>query len=175
MPNTYFRIATVSLSTTSASIDFTSIPQTYTDLKLVVSSRTSASAVYEELTITINGVNTNLATKYLYGLSGTTVGSGGYTTGVYRGTVAASTAATATASFFGNSEVYIPNYTDATIPKSISGDGVAVTNSATGGVLIIGAAVNASNSAITSVGFTSPSGANFVAYTKATLYGILKY
>ena len=155
----------------AASVTFSNIPQTYTDLKVVVSARVTTSATYEELTIVINGVSTNLSTRYLYALSGTGTGSGSYASGDYRGIIGVNAGATATASTFGSSEIYITNYASTTTYKSISGDGVGE-NNATSTVELIAAALNSSNSAITQIGFISPTSANFVQYSTFTLYGV---
>jgi pantothenate kinase len=57
MPTTYEPIATTTLTSTSANIDFTSIPATYTDLRVVLNALGTASSVYFR-------VNSDTATNY---------------------------------------------------------------------------------------------------------------
>jgi hypothetical protein len=162
---TFFKIQTVTVGSGGAStIDFTNIPQTYTDLKLVVSGR--GTAVFNPghyYDIKPNGLNTNLSSKYLLGI-GTSAVSGSYRPYGY---IAASDY---TANVFGNNEHYIPNYASAN-HKSFSTDTVNETNASTVYGLGFDAGLWSSTSAITSLTLTPGSG-NFAQYTTATLYGI---
>ena len=104
MATTYEAIATVTVgSGGAASIDFTSIPQTYTDLQLLVCARDNDGGVTSGCGITFNGTGWS-GNIELY-RSGSTVGSG-TTSGE---TIASGNGATANT--FGNATVYIPNYT----------------------------------------------------------------
>ena len=64
----------------AAFIDFTSIPQTYTDLKIVVSGRTDRvrSNDGSYMTLNFNGSSANRTDKYLYNADGS-VATGGST------------------------------------------------------------------------------------------------
>jgi len=53
MPTTYEKIQAITLGSASGSIDFTSIPSTYTDLKVVITGKSSANGV--NLITTFNG------------------------------------------------------------------------------------------------------------------------
>ena len=167
MANTYVAIQTVTLSTTSATISFTSIPQTYTDLLVLTSTRTNeASADWSESNITFNGVTTGYTNRYLYGTgTGTGTGSNG-TTFVYGGR---GTGSTATANTFGNASVYIPNYTSSNY-KSVSTDEVTE-NGTTAALAFMNAGLWSNSAAITSLTITAL-GCSFVQYSTATLYGI---
>ncbi|CAB4157866.1 hypothetical protein UFOVP688_53 [uncultured Caudovirales phage] len=167
MANTFVKIQTVTVgSGGAATIDFTSIPQTYTDLKIVVSARTNrASQVSDFLSITFNGSTTNRSGRELYG-TGTSVGSG--TVAILGGGLIVGS--TATASVFGSTEIYIPNYTSAN-NKSLSVDSVSENNGSEAYQDLL-ANLWANTAAITSISIFSNNSASFVQYTTATLYGI---
>ncbi len=115
MPFTYQKIATVTVgSGGSANIDFTNIPQTYTDLHLLVSIReeTSATAV---AFIKFNNTTTNRSERYLQG-NGSSASSGTTTVLQFIACQPSDTANT-----FGNASIYIPNYTSSN-HKSVSSD-----------------------------------------------------
>jgi len=105
MANTYTAIATVTVgSGGAATIDFTSIPNIYTDLCLKVSGRSNNSSdYYSTLTMTFNGTNT-YTNRILFG-TGSGTGSGTDTS--IKPFVQAPSA---TANTFGQNEFYIPNY-----------------------------------------------------------------
>ena len=159
-------IAHQELTSSAASITFSDIPQTYTDLYLTVSGRTDRSAnVGDAFRITVNGA-TGYSIKYLYG-SGSGVGSYGYANldGL------SATAANATSNTFGNASAYIPNYTS-TGAKSVSLDGVGE-NNATEAYQQLTAGLITTTSAITSLTLASAFGTNLLQYSSATLYGVL--
>jgi hypothetical protein len=160
-------IETKTLGTATASIEFTSIPQTFTDLVVLFSCRTDRADLLDGIVGNINGSSANFTTRNLIGdgsaasSNTTTVGSLGLATG-----------ATSTSNTFGNSSVYIPNYTAAT-NKSMSADQVTETN-ATGGFQLIRAILWSNTAAITSITFLPQVGANLVAGSTISLYGVLK-
>jgi len=168
MALTYQAIATVTVGSGGASnIEFTSIPGTYTDLKIVISSRSTQAALGEANRISFNGntTNTDYTQKRLLG-TGSAASSQSQTTRETFFNVGAN----ATASTFANSEIYIPNYTSSN-QKSASIDSVTENNGTEAYAALI--AINWSGTAaITSVSFTSENSANFVQYSTATLYGI---
>ena len=165
MATTYRRIGSVTVGAGgAANIEFTSIPATYTDLLIVLSGRTSSAAVNSDLTIKPNGSATNGTYRYLQG-SGSAVTSGSGSI-VYGGNGV--TAANATASTFGNIQIYIPNYTSSN-NKSLSIDGVSENNAASAFATLT-ASLWSNSAAITSVQLVPD--ANFVQYSTATLYGI---
>jgi hypothetical protein len=151
------------LTTSSATISFTSIPQTYTDLKLVLSARSSGSGIGMSMAISINGSSANFTAKNLEA-DGVTPASGASTN--YLANIPGSTA---TASTFGSVEVYFPNYTSSSY-KSYSTDSVTENNSTTAYVNLI-SGIWKQSAAITSLEFT-PSSGSFVQYSTAYLYGI---
>ena len=153
----------------AASIEFTAIPQTYTDLKVVLSARTDSSTfgVVDTAIIYFNtdtASTTNYTSRTLYG-----AGSGsGASDVVKRG--AFTTGATATASTFGSVQYYIPNYT-AAVNKSVSIDGVSE-NNATAAYQGIHAWLWSDTDAIDTITLKPETGGDFVQYSSATLYGI---
>jgi hypothetical protein len=72
MATTYEPIATTTLGTAAATIDFTSIPATYTDLRLIVIARTISNE-YPSMRIN-SDTGSNYSQTGLYG-NGTSVGS----------------------------------------------------------------------------------------------------
>jgi hypothetical protein len=171
MANTYTLIASNSLTnSTTNTVTFSSIPQTYTDLKLVISARSDITGQqYANIVIQPNGATTNLSDKNLYTINGTTVGSGFDSNGMVIGQASTDDQ---TSNVFGNSEAYIPNYTGSNY-KSSSMDGVNE-NNATSAALTFFAGLWQSTAAITSldIKFLSGSGTNFKQYSTFYLYGI---
>lgn len=167
MATTFTKIASSTVGSGGASsIDFTSIPSTFTDLCVKLSARTTVAARDDFFKIRFNGSSTNFTAKVLYG-SGSNAASFNDTSG-YAGTV---DAANATASTFNNGEIYIPNYTSST-NKSFSTDTVQEDNQAQAFAVFV-AGLWSQTAAITSIGLFPNSG-NFVQYSTATLYGISK-
>ena len=167
MANTYVKIATVSLGSAAANIEFTSIPSTYTDLKLVWSARSARVSNTDDMVIGFNGVNTNLTGRYLWG-TGSAAQSGTDTQVL----VGEYPTANSTASTFSNCEVYIPNYAGST-NKSFSADTVGE-NNATLAYATLTAGLWSQTAAITSITLKTGSASNLVQYSTATLYGISK-
>ena len=170
MAQNYVLLETIALTQAVSSVTFDNLPTSgYTDLKIVLSTRSSAASVQTVNYMTINGLTSGYADKYLYG-SGTAAGSGSF--GATNGFVGDAPAASATASTFGNQEVYIPNYRSSNA-KSWSIDSVAETN-ATAAFMELTAGYNSTTSAITSIVFTPASG-NFLAYSTFSLYGVASF
>ena len=162
MAVTYKLIETVTVGVGgAASIEFTSIPATFTDLKVVMSLRMSDSAT--QILLSLNGSTSNFSARWLLG-DGSSALSG--TLARY---VGASTPSSFTATTFGNAELYIPNYAGST-NKSYSADAV-VENNATSGYQTFVAGLWSVTSAITSLTLTGNTG-NYVQYSSASLYGI---
>jgi hypothetical protein len=167
MANTYVKIgSTVTVGVGGASsISFTSIPSTYTDLLIKLSSRTSSAVLETNVMIGFNSSTASFTNKYAAGNGSSTFSSS------YARLVGKSPAASATASTFGSTDIYIPNYAGSS-NKTYSSDSVAETN-ATAITMQLNAGLWLTT-AITSVELTSDGSDNFVQYSSATLYGILK-
>lgn len=147
-----------------ASINFTNIPQNYTDLVIKISSRTNNANAAEALTLTING--TNGTSRYLFNGSGT-IGSATDTV-IFGGN---STGAGATASIFSSSEVYISNYSG-NVYKSIGVEYASENNNNSNVTQIINAGLWSNPSPINSLTFTPFSGSTLQQHSTATLYGV---
>ena len=168
MANTYELITSSTVgSGGAASVTFSSIPQTYTDLLIFSSYRGAFSAPYDQLRINVNGTN-SWAWKGVYGdgaSAGSETNSGQTTTKVALGV-----GSTATANTFSNDCFYIPNYTSSNY-KSISADSVGENNATTAYAGLF-ADLNSSTTAITSITLASQNGGNLLQYSSFYLYGI---
>lgn len=173
MANTMVLISSQTLATAAASITFSSIPATYTDLCVKMSLRSSDAAAFVNYTIKFNGSSggTAYSTILLYGNSGGTT-TGGVTASnlnVAQIDYGFQDGAGATANTFGNTEFYIPNYANTSYNKSLTLDQVQENN----GTAYLGfiAGLYASTSAINQIGIYSTTG-NFIANSTVYLYGI---
>jgi hypothetical protein len=169
MANTFELIASYAATGSVASIDFTSIPSTYTDLCLIHSIRSDRSSYVDGIQVRFNNDSgSNYSDRVLYGFgSGTGSSTNSPATWVSAGKAAA---ATATASTFGNSSVYIPNYAGST-QKSVSADGVTE-NNATSAWAELDAGLWTGTAAINRITLYPALGTNFVQYSTAYLYGV---
>lgn len=166
MAYTYSKIATVTVgSGGTTSIDFLAIPQNYTDLLLVLSMRGDSANVERNFYVSFNKVTTNRSSRYLEG-NGATASSGTIASNMYAGVYPSGSS---TANTFGNTQIYIPNYTSSNY-KSFGADAVMENNSGTS-YMDLTASLWSNTSAITSITIPAEAG-NFVQYSTATLYGI---
>ena len=80
MPNTYESIATQTLGSAAASVTFSSIPSTYTDLVLIINTSNSVSTnqPYIQFNADTSGSSTNYSTTSLRG-DGSSAASGRHT------------------------------------------------------------------------------------------------
>jgi hypothetical protein len=165
MANTYTLISSATVgSGGAASMGFTSIPATYTDLLVKLSARTNRALTVDGVLISFNGSTSNFTNKYLEG-----DGSSASSSSTAR-VAANAPGATATASTFSNGEIYIPNYASANF-KSLSSDSVTE-NNATGALTDLMANLWSDTAAITSITLTPLIGTSFDQYSTAYLYGI---
>ena len=170
MPDTFIKIASVTVGSGGASsIDFTSIPSTYTDLVLKLSLRGSTTAGNQTAYIQYNNDTTlgNYSGRYVFG-DGASASSSSTTSYNFLGSAAD---AGATASTFNSVDLYIPNYAGST-QKSSSVD-MARENNATSTYIVQALYANlwTGTAAISSFKVFIFSG-NFDQYSTATLYGI---
>jgi hypothetical protein len=160
------------LTSSQASITFSSIPQTYTDLYLVISSRTNFGATTSSLGIFLNSAAADTSYRYLRGTG--TASNSTSDSGRQDFYIGETPATNNTSSTFGSHHVYIPNYATSQ-PKIMNSEGVTENNS-TAAFQFISVGQCTKTAAITSVtvrGFEGTSG-DLVQYTSATLYGITK-
>jgi len=171
MAYTYSKIATYTVGSGGiSSINFINIPQTYTDLKLVISARTNVSNWNDNSIVRFNiDSGNNYSNRRING-SGTTVESSSNTSqdGFYYLNFNGSTA---TSNTFCNNEMYIPNYTSNN-QKSFSIDRAIEGNSATENLTSLIAGIWTGTAAITSISIAPYYGTSFSQYSTAHLYGI---
>jgi|688.fasta_scaffold334917_1 hypothetical protein len=150
----------------AASIDFSSIPSTYTDLVLKFSLRDGTYAsTLSTCYLKFNNSTTGRTTRWLFG-NGTATGSGN-ASDMYLPNIPGNTA---TSSTFGNGELYIPNYAGSQ-NKSSSADVVPEEN-AVGTYMSLVANLWSNSAAINQITLTADG--NLAQHSTATLYGIKK-
>lgn len=169
MPATYEPIATTTLGSAASSITFSSIPNTYTDLKVVLVARSNDTGTpREDLYLRFNGdTATNYSTTILYGQDGS-VGSFRQTS---QARINCYTGLPGTSGQFSLTMVDVFSYagsTNKTCLISVNNDQNTV-----GGEVNAQVGLYRSTSAITSITFL-PQTNSFDTGTTATLYGILK-
>lgn len=168
MPSTYTPIATFTSNGTSNGITFSSIPQTYTDLILVVNYRSQVSAATDGLYLYAdNTALGNYSSTLLIG-NGSSATSTRYTGDYYGSNCGYVPGASTTSGTFGTAIIHIQNYTNTTTFKT------AITRSGTAGSYTTAAvSLLRGTGAITSVSpFVYGGGSNLVSGSTATLYGI---
>ena len=152
------------LGSNTSGVTFSSIPQTYTDLKLVMSVRdtiTGTGNAWQAFDIYFNGSNTGISGKHLFG-TGSSAASNSVAYGY-------ANEGSTTSNTFSNNEIYISNYTSANY-KSYSVEQVTE-NNATSALSSLIAGLWSSTSAITSI-TCSALGTAFAADSTFYLYGI---
>ena len=177
MANTFTLISTTTVGAGgAASIEFTSIPQTGTDLVLLCSLRsTRNSGGVTSIFIKVNDLTTSIySTKQLDG-DGASASSGGASSvaptasSVDQGLTSQ---ATNTANTFGNASFYFANYAGST-NKTISADSVSE-NNATTAYQRIAASMVATSSGITKITLLPVATFNWAEYSTASLYTVTK-
>ena len=164
MANTMTLISSVTVgSGGAATISFSSIPATYTDLIVKLSGRFDAGQ--NKVFISFNGSTANLSFRSLLGTGSSALSQSGSTGEALLGDNSGFTANT-----FSNSEMYIPNYAGSNY-KSVSADAVSE-NNGTLAYAFSYATLWSNTAAITSITLTPDTGANFTQYSTAYLYGV---
>ena len=170
MAATYTLISSNVLSSSAASVTFSAIPSTYTDLVLRISARGSNASTRTDVGITYNSSATGYSETEVYGTSTAAASAfNSYTTSNFVGNVSG---ASATANTFGSVEIYIPSYT-ATQKKCASAFAVSENNASTNLSAMIQATAMLwqTTSAITSIDIAAI-GTTFVSGSSFYLYGI---
>lgn len=156
-------VSSTTLSVAATNITFSSIPQTGTDLLLVLSARRSGGAVTATSELFFNN-DTTISGKLLTG-NGSTASSSSASA-----FITVSNGASSNSSTFSSYVIYIPNYTGSA-SKTFSIDAVTETMATGASQYLIGGVWN-NTAAIDSVKFDA--GDTFVAGTSASLYTITK-
>jgi hypothetical protein len=166
----YTLISSQTLSSTAASITFSSIPSTYKDLAVRVSARGTEAATFGLSYITLNGLSTSVYSITQLSGNGATASSS-LTAATTRWSDSYIPDANATANTFGSFELYLPNYTNSSANKPISNFFASETNAATA---YMGASAYLFNStaAITSITFAIYTATSYATGSSFYLYGI---
>jgi len=167
---TYTLISSNVLSSSAASVTFSAIPATYTDLVIRASARTDRADYEDYCYVRFNG-----DTSSLYSLTDLKAQGGSASSAQFSNQSGNfffyATASTATANTFGSEEVYVPSYT-ASQSKPFSLFTVSENNSSTNHTIDVNAGLYRSNTAISSITMQSYNSANFVSGSSFYLYGI---
>jgi hypothetical protein len=164
MPKTYEPIATQTLGSDSASVTFSSIPQTYTDLILVAFARSTRAATADNSGIRFNADSgTNYSFTRLWGS-----GTGAFSSRATNETYAYSriNAASTTAGVFSPIIHNIMNYSNTVTNKTVITRG-----NATSDAVELNASLWRNTAAISSILFFAENG-NLLSGSTFTLYGI---
>ena len=168
MANTFELIASSTVgSGGAASIDFTSIPSTFTDLCIKLNLRAADSANNWYLAkVIFNSDNTsgNYSSRFIGAFGSTAYSS---TSTYYCGYIPSGAR---TANTFGNNEIYIPNYAGSN-QKSSTTDSVTEGNGSSYEILGLWATKWTGTAAISSISIASDTG-NLAQYSTAYLYGV---
>jgi hypothetical protein len=173
MPSTYTLISSNVLSSSAASVAFTVIPSTYTDLVLRISGRTDTGAAANDLQIRFQsgtGVSTYSWTRIIG--NGSAASSSSNTGDFAITSNDTMVGGTATADTFNSAEVYIPSYTVAQ-NKPISLVSFQERNATTPVNMNAVAGLYRNTSAIANI-YIFPGSGNFVSGSSFYLYGISK-
>ena len=154
----------------AASVLFSNIPQTFTDLKLVISGRSSSSAPSFYFLFNMDG-GTTYSNTTLRG-NGSAAASVRLSSSTFIRFDSGGNGSDSTANTFNNAELYMPNYASSNF-KSFTMDSVAETNSAGFAFAnILGAGLWRNSAAVTSV-YVSFDG-TLQQHSTFSLYGITK-
>jgi hypothetical protein len=171
MANTFTKIQTITVgSGGQTTVSFTSIPQTYSHLKFLISTKDTTDTPTDGLLTKVNSdTNANYSYKGMEGVHTTntpTFTSQLNTTSFQPSVIQPGTY---TASVFGNLELNFYNYTSS-LYKITASDYVVENNAQSAVANGFRAGLWSSSSAITSVLFTAP--VNYAQYSTFTLYGL---
>jgi hypothetical protein len=169
MPNTYTLIASSTLTSPAASIDFTSIPATFTDLLVMVYRRSTSNVLDDAIRFNNDSSSVYSFTQMQSGASSGGVGTarnangsgsraGGQEPNIY------------TANTFNSSSIYIPNYLSSNFKQFIA-DG-ANENKSTTNYAWFHAGLWRNTAAINRITLLQEPGGTMETGTSATLYGI---
>jgi hypothetical protein len=156
-------------NSTTSTINFTNIPQTFTDLQLVISCRTTPTGYIDDgVGISFNNDNSALYSITVLGSDGS-VPSSGRASNQTSATVFLAPTSSGGNNAFGSSMGYIPNYTLNTF-KSITADAI---NERNGQFILsrLNAGLYQSTNPITSISISS---SQFAIHSTFSLYGITK-
>jgi len=171
--STYTPIATTTYASPGVNYVFSNIPQTYTDLVLVVYGRNTYPTATNAINMYINTTTQSSSNWSQTNLNGTGTGNSASHQTTSTPDYGASTSlpsASATANLFGLAEFHIMNYASTIMTKTVLIRGSYDLNGS--GALDLNVANYQSTVAVTSLQIGSGYGYNYAAGTTFTLYGI---
>jgi hypothetical protein len=169
MPSTYTLISSNVLGLNAASVTFSSIPSTYTDLAIRISARITTTDV-DDLLMQFNSLTTYSYTQ-IRGYNGTNVASS-RATAASRIRVSEVNGAASTSNTYTSTEIYIPNY-NASASHPTSSFGAVEENGSTYNKINATAGLYSATSVpITSITFSLNGAYNFLSTSSFYLYGI---
>lgn len=128
MSTTRKLIQKITVASNTGSVNFVSIPQNYTDLVILTSTRRSTSTIFGQVIFRLNdNSNSVYSVRYFMG-DGATVAS--YVQTSTFGFIGNATGNSATTNTYGNAEIYIPNYSSSN-QKIYSSSAVGENNAST--------------------------------------------
>lgn len=169
MPSTYTLISSNVLTSSAASVTFSSIPSTYTDLVLRLSTRTTAASINSVILVRLNSDTTSSYSVTILDGDGATATSSRSATPTAIGSGGITSGSSSTASTFGNGEIYFPNYANSS--TKAWGSFSASENNATTATIRNTANYYLGTSPITTIRFSLTTG-SFDTGSSFYLYGI---
>jgi len=152
----------------ASSITFSNIPQTYTDLIVKFSARSTTANSTVGFRFNGDSGSSSYNAQAVFGNGSSALADRSDPTTQLRTMYLPTT--TQTSNTFSNGEIYIPNYTSSNY-KTTSAD-VVTENNATSANTLLNAGIWSNTAAITSIVFSLTSGDNLAQYSTATLYGV---
>ena len=164
---TYTPIATTTLGSNQANgyLIFSSIPSTYTDLRLIISTRSTNASSTDDLYVRFNGSSTGYSWTYLHG-NGTAAASSRASSQNVALLGFGLAAASATSGIFDSVNADLNNYSNTTTYKTM------LSRYSTQGYVGADVSLWQSTAAINSITLYWISGQNFATGSTFTLYGI---
>jgi hypothetical protein len=166
---TYTLISSNVLTSSAASVTFSAIPATYTDLVLKLSARCDNASTSLTVYVTYNALATDYSRTMLRGNGATATSVRGSSETSFSG-FGFSNGDTSTANTFSSGEIYIPSYTASQSKPSSAF--TAWENNATTAFIYADAFLQSSTDAITSITLDPESTNNFKSGSSFYLYGI---
>lgn len=152
----------------SSAIAFSSIPQTYTDLRLVLSLRSNRTSAGDYGLVSFNSATANSALQLWNS------GNAFYDT-TTTNTVMVTPDSSSVSGAFSNVEIYVTNYTSSTAKlarvDAVAEDTIAGAQGVSMGMLLWSSG-SAATGGITSISIAPRFGSLWLQYSYATLYGI---
>ena len=168
MPNTYILIQAQTLTSSAASVTFSSIPATYTDLTLRTSIRLDSTAPNTYINFNNDSATTRWSTTYFRGNGSTVVSN--RSTDSNEAYIINANVSTSTASTFSNNEIYIPSYSISST-RQTSTFSAQESDTASALTTFTSAYYNTS-ATVSAVKLLPNGGVNFVSGSSFYLYGI---